>query len=96
MQVDDSEFLMAHGASRFLRPERYQELKRKGAGDIVNLQAVIDRILTFALELKVIIIIFSAFLAQNCGVQLVRDLKGLTPESSSSHGFGTAPHTTWP
>ena len=29
------------------------------------------------------------------GFQLVRDLyKGLTAESS--HGFGTAPHTTWP
>ena len=57
--------------------------------------AVIQRILTFALELKVIIIICSAFLAQICGVQLVRDLyKGLTAESS--HGFGTAPHTTWP
>ena len=32
VEVNEDDYILGHGASRFLRPERYQDLKRKGAG----------------------------------------------------------------
>ena len=32
VELNDVDYILGHGASRFLRPERYQDLKRKGSG----------------------------------------------------------------
>jgi hypothetical protein len=34
VEIDDQEYLIAHGASRFLKAEKVQDMKRKGkSGD---------------------------------------------------------------